>query len=1819
LARKTDIRLRRSNTANALPTSGNLSDGELAMNTMDGALYFKKSDNTIITAHDDTIMHIDSTNSRIGIGTVSPNHELDIQTSGSGASIRLKRVDSNDNMVLLEGSSYGYLQNQTGPLGLGGTGDERALLIASNNSVGIGTYSPAYKLDVQEANGGVLARFKDTDSTHKGIVIAGDTNAGWVGNNASTTGEGIYYQNSINAMRFYRAGNEEMRLSSTGLGVGIATSRGKLEVQNSTTATDTIIASATFQTAGDYHDMILGDGRNYAVGLRRHITQSNPDWLRPRLDFIVQNQNTYLPADRGIKMSIKDSGDVGIGTTSPAGNLHIKDSDGEATLLIQSGTNTSSSKITFGDGIDVSRGGIEYKSTDDMVFSTNNVTEQMVIRYTGNVGIGVLNPGAKLQVDGAIVSEGGSFASNLETVTDAGLVIQKNDYIYSDDNDYLRKIIGHTATNHIQIGQQNTALIGDILLYPGSTGNIRVFASGSEDVRINSSGNMGVGIISPVARLDVAGNGAGPTVFNYTYATDDGIRVFGNEAAIDIVGNDDGNHASSLLLRNSNDGFALINNAASDRLEFKSFTATGAGFSAHSTGSSVSGLTDILTLQKTGNVGIGISAPTEKLHLKGSGSLNIKVEPGTTPGNNSGIQLGRTDGGNAVQMTTALAADVAIPGIPGVTVGSDSGGLPATRIRSANSSNGHIVIAPKGTEAVRISSGGIVTINDSAEQGWSGAKLNIGDTTDGANGINILSTTTGNGYIIFSDVVDNSANEYANQIRFDHTDNFMSFSIGGSQRLKLASNGAVTFNDAFTFPTSIGAAGQILKVPATGTELIWGSDAGGGSATLLTDGDGDTLIQVEESTDEDIIRFDAAGIERFKIGSDVQVMGTTDFNITGANRRINFTSGTGTVKTTGASALNFGTNNTDRMTITATGNVGIGTASPTEKLHVVGGAATVKIESSTNEASLKYDNSTTTGVIKLANNDLKTELGGSEVMRILANGNVGIGTASPSSKLHVSDGGAGLEINPQTANDRVILFAYDRTASTYQSMNLDATDFRFNPSGTEKARITSDGALFVGSTSDSGTGYHYIKEDGFVRHKRAGSVVGIFDRGTNDGEVILIRKDGATTGRIGTESGRLVLGTGNTGLGFLDVGQDRIIPRLSTGGNANASIDLGDGASQFRDLYLSGLARVSTQVRLNKQGTADVNNQEYDSATLVFEANAWDTNGGVARDVNWTVKNETTASVYPDSDLKFYEPGNGLVFELHGRGTTGHVDPKAGTFYGNVAINAGSGSNAGAGNLTIAGDLTVNGTTVTNSASNTTIEDALIELGSGNTGANSNDLGFIFERGTTGDNVFFGFDESEDEVAIGYTTATGASTGGITRNSFTNFRAGQIQSGNTSIQGLIRVHHGDGAYLDVNGNGITFNRSINYLKPSTDGNKLLYLGDTATSSDWREIIVKTVDGLSLEQGDLTVNTDTLKVDTTNSRVGVGTATPAVLLDVNIDGNTARFSRGATQRIEVSANSGAQSILSTSGTNKTFMIGTTDANQLRLQTNGSYAIAIDNSQKVGIGTTTPNAPLEIHGADIATGTTTTASSVLRLVRDVVDPTHTLRKDSAVDFMLSRQQAVANNLPYTRLDIRLSGTTDSSSPTLDVMSLLHNGNVGIGTTSPQELLHLEALEPLIRLDDTNSGLHYIFGQDGDGFKFTTNNSTYGKYTFDSNVGIGTTNPKAKLQVEEYGIDTTETSTTAVTQVAIHTFPIADFRSARFTIQVTNSTDSTYHTTEILVIHDGTTAYMTEFGEIHTGSSEEAVFDADILSTNMRLLATPASTDAMEFKVVCHSVTV
>ena len=82
-------------------------------------------------------------------------------------------------------------------------------------------------------------------------------------------------------------------------------------------------------------------------------------------------------------------------------------------------------------------------------------------------------------------------------------------------------------------------------------------------------------------------------------------------------------------------------------------------------------------------------------------------------------------------------------------------------------------------------------------------------------------------------------------------------------------------------------------------------------------------------------------------------------------------------------------------------------------------------------------------------------------------------------------------------------------------------------------------------------------------------------------------------------------------------------------------------------------------------------------------------------------------------------------------------------------------------NLTLSGNLTVNGTTTTLATTNSVISDNMIELNNG-ASSNANDCGIVVERGSSGDNAIFAWDESADRFILGTTTATGASTGDLT-------------------------------------------------------------------------------------------------------------------------------------------------------------------------------------------------------------------------------------------------------------------------------------------------------------------------------------------------------------------------------------------------------------------------------------------------------------------------
>ena len=83
------------------------------------------------------------------------------------------------------------------------------------------------------------------------------------------------------------------------------------------------------------------------------------------------------------------------------------------------------------------------------------------------------------------------------------------------------------------------------------------------------------------------------------------------------------------------------------------------------------------------------------------------------------------------------------------------------------------------------------------------------------------------------------------------------------------------------------------------------------------------------------------------------------------------------------------------------------------------------------------------------------------------------------------------------------------------------------------------------------------------------------------------------------------------------------------------------------------------------------------------------------------------------------------------------------------------------GDVIIGGDLEVSGITTTTNVVNLDLEDNIIGLNRGST-SNTNDSGLIIERGSTGDNAAFLWDEGDDAFVFGTTTATPAATGNIT-------------------------------------------------------------------------------------------------------------------------------------------------------------------------------------------------------------------------------------------------------------------------------------------------------------------------------------------------------------------------------------------------------------------------------------------------------------------------
>ena len=98
---------------------------------------------------------------------------------------------------------------------------------------------------------------------------------------------------------------------------------------------------------------------------------------------------------------------------------------------------------------------------------------------------------------------------------------------------------------------------------------------------------------------------------------------------------------------------------------------------------------------------------------------------------------------------------------------------------------------------------------------------------------------------------------------------------------------------------------------------------------------------------------------------------------------------------------------------------------------------------------------------------------------------------------------------------------------------------------------------------------------------------------------------------------------------------------------------------------------------------------------------------------------------------------------------------------------------------------------------------------------------------------------------------------------------------------------------------------------------------------------------------------------------------------------------------------------------------------------------------------------------------------------------------------------------------------------------------------------------------------------------------------------------------------TSISGVTQTTIFSYSASTYRTGKFVVQIVDSTNSQYHSVEIMLIHDGTTVTQTHYNAVHT-ASELGTFDASISGGNVLLQFTATASTSKTVKVLATLLT-
>ena len=921
----------------------------------------------------------------------------------SGTILSASDIPSLDASAIASGTiSAARLPSTVSPWTVSGADVYRA-----SGSVGIGTSAPT---------AGAVLDVTGTGTTLSSLLVPRDSTA-----NRPTGVAGMLRFNTSNSAMEYYDGTSWVRwvdsatgLFSTSVVASYSSTGAYVPVDN---AAGLPGSAASYGVAADNFANSDNSSANVKLSVNNSATRSQSALIAA----VATSGTSYSPSivfgqkvgstNYLERMRIDPNGNVGVGTTTPATMLDVKGS-------IKLGTGTCAA-ATQG-SLQFTANTIQYCNTSN-VWTTlsavgtsqwNNGASSSINYSAGNVGIGTTSPGTPLQIVKAQAGATLVDVANSNPLGIAGFTAT------SDANQMTMQILGSGAGSQGQIVTEASLLA---LNTNNASGRIGLFVNGTSALHIDPSRKVGIGTTAPSQKMEVVdtkpalllrdtGPGDGASGGDLIFHQAKGGVTFNNErlGGVTFSGTDTGGarEAAAEIAAYSTAGWGANGLAKADIL-FGTSNADGFG------------VTEKMRLTAGGAVGIGTFTPQATLDV--NGGVRVGTEPTCTSSTNAGT----------IRFSGGLLQYCAAAGNTWTTLGAGGSG---DVVRGGNTqTSGTMVIGTNDayplafevgntTRMIFDASGQIAIGTTNPVPGWlAPGSLWVEGQVLGKLGLGMASDLP----LFWSD---SSAKIFA-RATSQPTD-FMFFQVNGTNRLHIDGAGNV----------GIGTSTPQYQLHVAGSGFMHGRIESNNDSTeldLYSYGVGkQSMIFLSNS------RGTKAAPSYLLAGDNIGYVGASPnvANEQAARIMFNATSNWSSGNTPGEIVLATTPSGTavpvNRMWITPTGTVGIGTNSPQAQLEVVGGIRVgdmTTCTSASNAGTIRFSggnlqfcaaagntwttlggggsgdvvrggNTQASGTMIIGTNDafpLAFETNNTNRLLIDTNGNVGIGTTAPGMVLDI--------------------------------------------------------------------------------------------------------------------------------------------------------------------------------------------------------------------------------------------------------------------------------------------------------------------------------------------------------------------------------------------------------------------------------------------------------------------------------------------------------------------------------------------------------------------------------------------------------------------------------------------------------------------------------------------------------------------------------------------------------------------------------------------------------------------------------------------------